>query len=59
MEGLPWYRGKIELSPLEFLSVKPILRNMFPLVERPEYVRKKDWDHFLSATLGLNHRPDS
>ena len=59
VRGLPRYRGKVELSPAEFEAVKPILRNIFPLVDRPEYIRKKDWDRFLHHTLGLPRPEES
>ena len=53
MEGVSGYKGKIELSDEEFDEIKPILRNIFRAIDRPEYLRKKDWDWFLEEVLEL------
>ncbi len=53
VQGLKGYKGKIELTDEQFQEVIPILRNLFPLVDRPEYIKKKDWDYFMGNVLGL------
>jgi hypothetical protein len=49
VQGITGYQGKIELPPADFEAVTPILRNLFRLADRPEFVRKSDWDNFLAG----------
>jgi uncharacterized protein len=53
MAGIAGYRGKVLLPAAEFEAVKPILRNIFRIIDRPDYVRPQDWDRLLRETLGL------
>lgn len=53
VQGIPRYGGKIELSPEEFNEIKPILRNVFKLLAKPEYLRLSDWNRFRHDVLGL------
>jgi uncharacterized protein len=53
MAGIPGYRGKVLIPAEEFEALKPILRDLFRLVDRPTYVRPQDWRHFLHSTLGF------
>ena len=49
MEGLPHYQGKLELSYREFEEIKPILKNAFRIIDKPEYLRRSDWELFLRS----------
>ncbi|HUT54605.1 MAG TPA: hypothetical protein VM658_14540 [bacterium] len=53
VQGLPHYHGKIEISEDEFDEITPILRNVFKLVDKPDYVRHSDWDRFVHQVLEL------
>jgi hypothetical protein len=53
VQGLSRYQGKIEISEPEFDEIKPILRNVFKLVDKPDYVRFSDWDRFVHQVLEL------
>jgi uncharacterized cysteine cluster protein YcgN (CxxCxxCC family) len=53
VQGLPRYQGKVEISDSEFEEIKPILRDVFKLVDKPDYVRHSDWDRFLHHVLEL------
>lgn len=53
MAGLPHYRGKVEISGQEFEEIMPILRNLFKIMDKPDYVRAGDWKRFINQTLDL------
>lgn len=53
VQGIPHYRGKIELSPEEFEEIKPVLRKIFKGWPRPGYVTAKAWERFIHQTLEL------
>lgn len=49
MKDVPNYKGKVEIDDREFERIKPILKNVFKLVDKPEYVRHSDWKNFLGS----------
>ena len=53
VRDLPRYQGKTAVSPAEFDEIKPILRNLFKLLDKPDYARRADWDRFRCDILGL------
>lgn len=53
VEGISHYKGKIDLPKEEFEEIKPILKNIFKGLPRPEYVRPRHWDNFIVNTLEL------
>jgi len=56
VKNLPHYKGKIELSDQKFEEIKPVLRNVFKIMDKPDYVRGTDWERFIQITLGLKLR---
>jgi len=53
VEGIPHYRGKVELSSEEFEDIKPVLQKIFKGWPRPSYVTAGSWRKFIVETLGL------
>ncbi len=53
VQGIPHYRGKVELSAEEFEQIKPVLQKIFKGWPLPRYVTKKSWERFIHQTLEL------
>jgi hypothetical protein len=53
VHGLPHYGGKIKVSDSDFQGLLPVLREAFAGLRCPEFIKIKDWDHFIREVLGL------
>lgn len=57
VEGIPGYRGKVEVSAEEFQALVPALCAMFQDYPPPPAISSACWNHFLSEVLKRNGGP--